>query len=85
MLFCGEVLIPRKYRILLFKYYGLFANKLVLLKLYSVNMKIKEQHYKKVPVKLKHKIYKTVIRPTMTYGADCWTMKKKDGVLMNKT
>ena len=40
---------------------------------------------KKVPVKLKHKIYKTVIRPTMTYGADCWAMKKKDDMLMNKT
>ena len=40
---------------------------------------------KKVPVKLKHKIYKTVIRPTMTYGAECWTMKKKDEMLMNKT
>ena len=40
---------------------------------------------KKVPVKLKHKIYKTVIRPTMTHGAECWTMKKKDGMLMNKT
>ena len=40
---------------------------------------------KKVPVKLKHKIFKTVIRPTMTYGAECWTMKKKDEMLMNKT
>ena len=40
---------------------------------------------KKVPVKLKHIIYKTVIRPTMTYGAGCWTMKKKDEMLMNKT
>ena len=39
---------------------------------------------KKVPVKLKHKIYKTVIKPTMTYGAECWTMKKKDEMLMNK-
>ena len=38
---------------------------------------------KKVPVKLK--IYKTVIKPTMTYGAECWTMKKKDAMLMNKT
>ena len=40
---------------------------------------------KKVPVKLKHKIYKTVISPTMTYGAECWTMTKKDEMLMNKT
>ena len=42
-------------------------------------------HDKKVPVKLKHDIYKTVIRPTKTYGAECWTMKKKDEMLMNKT
>ena len=26
-----------------------------------------------------------VIRPTMTYGAECWTMKKKDEMLMNNT
>ena len=39
----------------------------------------------KVPVKFKQKIYKTVIKPTMTYGAECWTMKKKDEMLMNKT
>ena len=25
------------------------------------------------------------IRPTKTYGAECWTMKKKDDMLMNKT
>ena len=42
-------------------------------------------HDKKVPVKLKHDIYETVLRPTMTYGAECWTMKKKDEMLMNKT
>ena len=23
--------------------------------------------------------------PTMTYGTECWTMKKKDEMLMNKT
>ena len=40
---------------------------------------------KNVPVKLKHEIYKTVIKPTMTYGVKCWTMKKKDEMLMNKT
>ena len=39
----------------------------------------------KAPVKLEHKIYKTVIKHTMTYGAECWTMKKNDEMLMNKT
>ena len=40
---------------------------------------------KKVSVKLKHKIYKTAIKPTITHGAECWTMKNKDEMLMNKT
>ena len=40
---------------------------------------------KKVPVKLNHKIYKTLIRHTMTYGVECWTMIKKGEMLMNKT
>ena len=38
---------------------------------------------KNVPVNLKHKMYKTVIRPNMIYGAECWTMN--DEMLMNKT
>ena len=33
---------------------------------------------KKVPIKLKTKVYKTVIRPTMTYGAECLAVRKKD-------
>ena len=33
---------------------------------------------KKVPIKLKDKVYKTVIKPTMTYGAECWAVRKKD-------
>ena len=33
---------------------------------------------KKVPIKLKDKVYKTVIKPTMTYGAECWADRKKD-------
>ena len=33
---------------------------------------------KKVPIKLKDKVYKTVIRPTMAYGAECWAVRKKD-------
>ena len=40
---------------------------------------------KKLPVNLKNKIDTTVITPAMTYGAECWTMKKKDEMLMNKT
>ena len=28
--------------------------------------------------KLKDKVYKTVIKPTMTYGAECWAVRKKD-------
>ena len=31
---------------------------------------------KKVPIKLKDKVYKTVIKPTMTYGAECWAVRK---------
>ena len=33
---------------------------------------------KKVPGKLKDKVYKTVIKPTMTYGAERWAVRKKD-------
>ncbi len=29
-------------------------------------------------IKLKDKVYKTVIKPTMTYGAECWAVRKKD-------
>ena len=40
---------------------------------------------KKVPVKQKVKIYQTVIKPTMLYGAECWAMRKKEEHLLNKT
>ena len=33
---------------------------------------------KNVPIKLKDKVYKTVIKPAMTYGAECWAVRKKD-------
>ena len=33
---------------------------------------------KKVPIKLKDKVYKTVIKPTMTYGAECCAVRKID-------
>ena len=32
---------------------------------------------KKVPIKLNDKVYKTVIKPTMTYGAECWRLERK--------
>ncbi len=31
---------------------------------------------KNVPVKLKDEVYKTVIKPTMTYGAECWRLER---------
>ena len=34
--------------------------------------------YNMVPIKLKDKVYKTVIKPTMAYGAECWAVRKKD-------
>ncbi len=34
--------------------------------------------YKKVPIKPKDKVYNTVIKPTMTYGADRWAVREKD-------
>ncbi len=33
---------------------------------------------RKMPVELKDKVFKTIIRPTMTYGSECWAVKKKD-------
>ena len=40
---------------------------------------------KKVPDVLKYKIYKTAIRPAMTYGAECWAIRKCDQNQMNTT
>ena len=30
---------------------------------------------RKIPLRLKAKIYETIIRPALTYGSECWTMK----------
>ena len=38
---------------------------------------------RKVPVKLKDKVFKTIIRPAMTYGSECWAVKKKDENKLN--
>ena len=40
--------------------------------------------YKKIPQKLKCKIYKTVIRPGLLYGAECWTLGKSEEELVVK-
>uniref|UniRef100_A0A452XUZ8 Uncharacterized protein n=1 Tax=Aegilops tauschii subsp. strangulata TaxID=200361 RepID=A0A452XUZ8_AEGTS len=32
---------------------------------------------KSVPQKLKGKFYRTTVRPTMLYGAECWPIKKR--------
>ena len=31
---------------------------------------------RKMPVELKDKVFKTIIRPAMTYGSECWAVKK---------
>ena len=33
---------------------------------------------KRMPMRLKAKIYTTMVRPVMTYGSECWGLKKKD-------
>ena len=38
---------------------------------------------RKMPVKLKDKVFKTIIRPAMTYGSQCWAVKKKDENKLN--
>ena len=32
-----------------------------------------------MPVALKDKVFKTIIRSAMTYGSECLAVKKKDG------
>ena len=38
---------------------------------------------KKMPVELKDTVFKTIIRPAMTYGSECWAVKKKDENKLN--
>ena len=46
----------------------------------DVDGRIKEKSpgHEKVPVKLKSKLYKTVVRPTMVYGSECWALRKQE-------
>ena len=38
---------------------------------------------RKMPVELKDNIFKTIIRPAMTCGSECWAVKKKDENKLN--
>ena len=40
---------------------------------------------KRMPMRLKAKIYATMVRPVMTYGSECWGLKKKDERKLNTT
>ena len=40
---------------------------------------------KNMPRKLKIKLYITVIRPVLLYGAECWTVRKKEEQILEKT
>ena len=40
---------------------------------------------KRMPMRLKAKIYSTMVRPVMTYGSECWGLKKKDERKLNTT
>ena len=40
---------------------------------------------KKMPRKLKIKLYMTVIKPVLLCGAECWTVRKKEEQILEKT
>ena len=40
---------------------------------------------KKIPTKLKTKLYTTVMRPVILYGAECWTIRVKEENILEKT
>ena len=40
---------------------------------------------KKMPRKLKVKLYMTVIKLVLLYGAECWTVRKKEEQILEKT
>ena len=40
---------------------------------------------KKMPIKLKDKIYKTIVKPAMIYGSECWAVKKNDTQKLHTT
>jgi len=40
---------------------------------------------RKMPVAVKGKVYKTMIRPAMMYGAETWVVRRKDEELLERT
>ena len=40
---------------------------------------------KKIPLKLRMKIYKTVLRPVLLYGGEIWALRKKEESLLERT
>ena len=40
---------------------------------------------KKMPIELKDKIYKTIVKPAMIYGYECWAVKKNDTQTLHTT
>ena len=40
---------------------------------------------KRVPLKLRIKVYKTVIRPVLLYGAETWALRRKEEGILEKT
>jgi len=46
------------------------------IKVGSKNESILQVCDKKMPVGLKSKVYRMVVRPTVLYGSECWPIKK---------
>ena len=40
---------------------------------------------KKVPMKLKSMLYKTVVRPAMVYGSEFWALRKQEEQCLHTT
>ena len=40
---------------------------------------------KKMPVRIKGKVYKTMIRPVLIYGAETWALKRREEEMLERT
>ena len=40
---------------------------------------------KRIPLKLKMKVYKSVVRPVLLYGAEIWALRKKEEGVLDRT